>query len=107
MAIIKFGFANADLLNTSNIKEVLDEMWNYRARWKFIGVALGIDMGTLDTIEKDYKMVDDCLLKMINGWLRNCLRPTREVIRAALQSKHVSNAASNYHAVHTIVALIL
>ena len=68
-------------------------MWNYRARWKFIGVQLGIDMGTLDTIEKDYKMADDCLLRMINGWLRNCPRPTREAIRVALRSKHVSNAA--------------
>ena len=72
-------------------------MWNHRARWKFVGVELGIDMGTLDAIEKDYKMADDCLLRMINGWLRNCPRPTREAIRVALRSKHVSNAAGNYH----------
>ena len=72
-------------------------MWNYRARWKFIGVELGIDMGTLDAIEKDCRIVDDCLLRMIKDWLRNSPRPTREVIRAALQSKHVSNAAGNLH----------
>ena len=88
--------SDADLLNTSNTKEMLDEMWKYRARWKFIGVELGIDMGTLDVIEKDYKMVDDCLLRMINAWLRNNPRPTRQVIRVALRSKHVSNAAGNY-----------
>ena len=82
---------------------MLDEMWNYRARWKFIGVELGIDMGTLDAIEKDCKMVDDCLLRMITSWLGNCPRPTREVIKVALQSKHVSNATGNYHAVHTIL----
>ena len=71
-------------------------MWNYRARWKFIGVELSIDMGTLDAIERDCKLVDDCLLRMINTWLRNCPRPTRETIRVALKSKHVSNAAGNH-----------
>ena len=90
---------DADLLSASNIKETLDEMWDYRSRWKFIGVELGIDMGTLDVIEKDCKMVDDCLLRMIAAWLRNCPRPTREFIRVALQSKRVSNsAAGNYQA---------
>ena len=88
--------SDANLLNNNNIKEVLDEMWNYRARWKFIGVELGIDMGTLDAIEKDCKVVDECLLKMINIWLRNSSRPTRQVIRVALQSKHVSDAAGNF-----------
>ena len=70
-------------------------MWDYRARWKFIGIQLRIDTGTLDAIEKDCKTVDDCLLRMIKGWLRNSPRPTvtRESIRVALQSKHVSNAA--------------
>ena len=70
-------------------------MWDYRARWKFIGIQLHIDTGTLDAIEKDCKMVDDCLLRMIKGWLRNSPRSTvtRESIRVALRSKHVSDAA--------------
>ena len=74
-------------------------MWDYRARWKFIGIQLRIDTGTLDAIEKDCKTVDDCLLKMIKGWLRNSPRPTvtRESIRVALRSKHVSNAEGIYY----------
>ena len=70
-------------------------MWDYRARWKFIGIQLDIDTGTLDAIEKDCKTVDDCLLRMIKGWLRNSPRPTvtRESIRVALRSKHISYAA--------------
>ena len=88
---------DADLLSINNIKEVLDEVWDYRARWKFIGIQLHIDTGTLDTIEKDCKMVDDCLLMMIKGWLRNTNpRPTRKIIRVALQSKYVLNRAGNY-----------
>ena len=91
-------FVDANLLSINNIKEVLDEMWDYRARWKFIGIQLHIDTGTLDAIEKDCKTVDDCLLRMIKGWLRNSPRPTREIIRVALQSKRVSNRAGNYYA---------
>ena len=88
---------DADVLGTSNTKEILDEMWDYQSRWKFIGIELSIDMGTLDAIERDCKMVDDCLLRVITAWLRNNPRPTRKVIRVALQSKHVSNASGNYH----------
>ena len=96
-SLIKCALQIADVLSTSNTKEILDEMWDYRSRWKFIGVELSIDMGTLDAIEKDCKMVDDCLLRVITAWLRNNPRPTREVIRVALQSKHVSNVSGNYH----------
>ena len=42
----------ADLLCIAQMREVLDQTWNYRARWKFIGIELGIDMGTLDAIGK-------------------------------------------------------
>jgi hypothetical protein len=73
-------------------------MWNYRAKWYFIGIELRIDTGTLDALERDYRMVDDCLIRMINIWLRRrSPRPTRQMIKVALQSivqsKHVSNAA--------------
>ena len=53
---------DADLLSINNIKEVvLDEMWDYRARWKSIGIELCVDTGTLDAIEKDCRKVNDCL----------------------------------------------
>jgi hypothetical protein len=74
---------------------VLDEMWDYRARWKFIGIELHVSTSTLDAIEKDCRTVDDCLLRMIKDWLRNSPRPTREIIKVALRSKHVLNAAGN------------
>ena len=78
-------------LNTSNVKEVLDEMWDYRAKWKFIGIELGIGTGTIDAIEADCRNVGDCLCKMICDWLKhNSPRPTRGIMRAALQSKRVS-----------------
>ena len=85
-----------DLLNPSNIREVLDEMWKYRARWRFIGTELGIDTGTLDAIDVDHRKVEDCLNKLINVWLRDVNpRPTRTAMKAALQSERVLSGAGN------------
>ena len=87
-----------DDLSPDNTKEVLDMMWDYRARWKFIGIQLQIDNSKLDVIETDYRKVDDCLREMITYWLTNSPRRTRETIKVALQSKLVSSAAGNYYA---------
>ena len=86
-----------DLLSPNNIKEVLGEMWDCRAKWYFIGIQLDVDTGTLDAIGKNCSTVEDCLVTMIKIWLRNNPRPTREMIGVALRSKHVSNAAGNYY----------
>ena len=81
----------------SDLREVLDETWSYRARWRFIGINLGIDVGTLDAIDANNRRVEDCLLNLINVWLRNTnSRPTRTAIKAALQSERVLSGTGNY-----------
>ena len=65
-------------------------MWDYRAKWRFIGIALDIDVGTLDAIETNHRQVEDCLTKMITTWLRG-VNPTRSATKAALQSKQVTS----------------
>ena len=67
-------------------------MWDYRARWKSIGIELRVDTGTLDAIEANNRKVGGCLQELITHWLRNSPRPTKEIIRVALQSKLISNA---------------
>ena len=70
-------------------------------KWKFIGIELGIDTGTLDTIEADYRKVDDRLREMINIWLKRASpRPTQSAVKAALQSEHVVLTAAGNHNVH-------
>ena len=60
-----------------------------------MGIELGIDVGTLDAIDEDYKKVGDCLTTMITGWLRNANpKPTRGAVTTVLQSERVSG---NYH----------
>ena len=74
---------------------MIDQTWEYRVRWKFIGIELGVDEHTLDAIEANHpRNVDDCLREMICGWLITS-RPTRGAMRVALQSKLVSNAAGS------------
>ena len=88
------------------MREILDQMWNYRARWRFIGIQLGIDTGTLDAIEADHRKVEDCLSKLINVWLRDVSpRPTRSAMKAALQSERVLSGAGNH--VHGIIIIMV
>ena len=74
-------------LSPNNAKEVLNLMWDYRSRWRFIGIELGIDVSTLDAIDKDFRKADDCLTELITKWLR-CTnpKPTRNAIAKALES---------------------
>ena len=42
------------------------------AKWKTIGVHLGVPPDRLDVIQRDYRhMCDDCLREMFLWWLRN------------------------------------
>ena len=77
------------------MKEVLNLTWNYRSRWRFIGIELGIDVNTLDTIERDHRMAEDCLTKLITIWLRRANpKPTRSAITKALESQSVMASAA-------------
>ena len=85
------------LLAPGNIREILDLTWPHRASWKLIGIELGIDIGTLDAIEKDRRIVQDCLTELISTWLRNTNpRPTHAAVTAVLKSERILSAAGNY-----------
>ena len=38
--------------------------------WKFIGSALGVNINTLQSIEKNYKDVKEMMFEMFASWLR-------------------------------------
>ena len=91
-------------LTTENLSEMLKLTWNYRARWRFIGIELGIDEGTLDAIDKDNRKVEDSLREMVSFWLRGCNpKPSRHAISMALQSGRVSRTIGNYHLIVTFL----
>ena len=76
-------------LGIHNMREVLDFFWDYRSKWKLIGIGLGIDSGTLDSINKNEGDVEDCLIELIKVWLRGKMA-TMSVMSAVLQSKPVA-----------------
>ena len=79
------------------MREIIDLTWPHRAKWRLIGIELGIDFGTLDDIERRERRVDSCLIKLIVMWLGgkfNVSRPTRADITAAIKSLC---RAGNYH----------
>ena len=82
-----YAFCTATaLLTPKNIREVLDLTFPHRAKWRLIGVQLGIDAGTLDAIEVNRRRVEDCLTDLISHWLRNAMpKPTRGALTVALQ----------------------
>ena len=74
-----------------NLREMLELTWSYRSRWMFIGIQLGIDMGTLDAIRYDYRDIGDCLREILICWLRRIdPMPTRSAINKAIQSENVT-----------------
>jgi hypothetical protein len=47
-------------------------VWDFRTDWRIIGLKLGIDPGTIDSIERSRcNRVDDCFTDMILTWLRS------------------------------------
>ena len=84
----------ADILDSNNMREVLDWTWDYRANWTIIGIELGIDTSTLDAIGKNnHHKVEDCLVQMLGTWLRG--KATRSAMTKALQSSKVTAAATS------------
>ena len=49
---------------------MLNLTWDYRARWKFLGIELGFDIGTLDAIGKNNANVEESLTDLMGKWLR-------------------------------------
>ena len=54
-----------------------------------IGIGLGIDNGTLESIHKNQRDVEDCLIDVIKVWLRG-KTATMSIMSAVLQSKPVA-----------------
>ena len=52
------------------MKEVYLVCKTFSKDWKFIGLALGIEISILHTIKKDYTGVSDMMIYMIDSWLQ-------------------------------------
>ena len=64
-----------------------DELYDIRGKWYDIGVQIGIDTGTLQTIRNDFNDSGDALRELLTHWLKRT--PTWEALLKALRSKPV------------------
>ena len=82
------------VLDISDLGDVLEAVWEARARWYIIGLKLGTSPGTLDAIKTGAKEnPDDCIMAMIKDWLNNGKpRPTWAAVAKALKSPMVGYA---------------
>ena len=84
----------AGALTIDNLGDVLEVVWEARAKWYNIGLKLGISVGTLDSISKaNNQNPDDCLTAMIKDWLKNGKpKPSWAQLAKALKSPMVGYA---------------
>ena len=52
--------------------------------WKEVGLELGVEKHVLDTIDKDYRLTNDCKTEMFSHWLKNNPHKSLEDVNAAV-----------------------
>ena len=72
------------------MKEAIDHGWGLRTKWNYIGLQLGINAATLDSIKQtNHGVPGDCFMAVIQHWLQNASDPTWEQLDIALKAKTV------------------
>ena len=79
------------MLITDDLGDVLESVWEARAKWYNIGLKLGVSVGTLDSINKAANQnPDNCLTAVIKDWLKNGKpKPSWAAVAKALKSPMV------------------
>ena len=59
------------VLSVADLRVVMKELSDVRAKWNNIGVQLGVSVGTLDAIKNQYSDPSDCLRETLTAWLKS------------------------------------
>jgi hypothetical protein len=81
-------FQLAARLKIGDLHKVKNELWDARTKWKDFGLALGMDVNTLDSLDSLHRGdTGNCLRDMLSGWLKGANDPPRtwSTIAAALK----------------------
>ena len=77
-------------LNENDLCVLMEGLNNIRAKWNNLGLQLGVSVGALNAIKKDYNSTSDCLRETLTTWLKTCrLPPTWSDVVDALRSGSV------------------
>ena len=82
--------ACAGEVSVKDLCKVLRASWEARTKWYYIGLELGIDPETLNTIKGNNDNIDDRFQAMLTAWLKMVdPKPTWEALAEALRSPTV------------------
>ena len=70
----------------------MEEIYDAKVKWKFIGVKLGVPKGDLDGIELDCSNVDHKLMEMLAKWLQRKENATWKALAESMGSVIVGRA---------------
>ena len=77
-------------MSDKDIKLVRREIFEARAKWYDIGIELEIPTGTLKSIRSMYDSPSDCLLEMLDTWLKQVdPKPSWRLLISALEQPAV------------------
>ena len=80
-------------LSEKDLLNVMEELANVRAKWYNIGLGLGLDVGTLNSIETEHSNNSDCLRETLTTWLKAYPPPpTWSKVVDTLRTKTVGEA---------------
>ena len=82
--------ADKNFLRNDNLVELQKLIWEARTKYYYIGLELGLDATTLNSIEQSqYHQVDDCFHAVLDACIRKGITKTKIV--DALKSPTVGN----------------
>ena len=79
------------------MRKVVHMTWNYRAKWRSIGIALGIDTFIIEAISRTHVGVEHCLITLLGHWLecRTKYSPSHCTLAKALLAHHDPSSATS------------
>ena len=80
---------SGDLLDLEKLPLLQDELYNIRDKWFDIGVQLGLDNGTLQSIKTENSNTGDALREVLTYWLKRNSSSTWGALFKALRSRPV------------------
>ena len=82
---------NVGKWSLNDLNEVLNIIWEARAKWYHIGLGLELRPGDLDAIrQSNAGIIDDCFTEMVKVWLRSSEDTSHETLANALQQPTVN-----------------
>ena len=62
-------------LSVDDLRVVMEELNDVSSKWYDVGMYLGVSVGRLDVIKKQYSDLNDCFRETLKTWLRTCVPP--------------------------------